>query len=678
MMEEFIVSFIHEARELLFQLESDLLLLEKMPGDREIMDNLFRIMHNLKGSARMYGFEDMEIVAHEFENIFDQIRSGKIRVNKGLIDDTLKARDILLDMLDKRSSKSTSQDFLKHLKDKYADSPYKAIDPSEENRSPGPLQQAIYFILFSPGREVFERGLNPDKVIEEIKTCGKAKIIAHETEVPWEEQKLQKFCQTSWEIFLYASLSVSEIDEVFLFYDHDEYRVFECMKDHPGEDPEILDFFQRNYSQDASLADHLQECTRELSERDPIEPEKKIQEGNTDFQVAGYSSNVPAPAKDTTINVSSQKLDELMNLVSELVISTAVLEAQATRLKDIQLNNLIENVEKLTKKFRSNALDLRLIPVSTLLNKFNRQVRDLSAALHKNVVFILEGQETEIDKTVLKSIESPIMHIIRNSIDHGIELPQERLQKGKAMEGMLKITAFYSGANVIIQVHDDGRGIDIDRIREHAIHKGYITPDQSVSDQELLNLIMEPGFTTSENVSIVSGRGVGMDVVRKELNAIGGSLVIETEKDLGTSITMKLPTTLSIIDTLMLEVNNTHVLIPLLEVEYCYKEKSSSIYEKNSHYLQYKNNMVPFISLRRKFNYPDHQNPEEMVIILNKFDKKYAIIVDDIIGEQQAVIKPLGELFINQPYFSGGSIMVDGNLALVLDTNYLFNQSVLN
>jgi two-component system chemotaxis sensor kinase CheA len=231
---------------------------------------------------------------------------------------------------------------------------------------------------------------------------------------------------------------------------------------------------------------------------------------------------------------------------------------------------------------------------------------------------------------------------------------------------------------VIIQIHDDGRGIDIEKIRDRAILKGIITPDQAITDQELLQLIMEPGFTTSENVSMVSGRGVGMDVVRKELNAIGGSLVIETEKDLGTSITLKLPTTLSILDALMLKVDASHVLIPLLEVEYCYKESRNNLYLKNNNYLPYKNTMVPFISLRQKFNFPGFDQQDEMVIILNKFDKRYAIVVDDIIGEQQAVIKPLGELFIRQPYFSGSSIMVDGNLALVLDTNYLFNQSVIN
>ncbi|MBN1791969.1 MAG: chemotaxis protein CheA [Bacteroidales bacterium] len=677
MMNEFVNSFIDEARELLYQLESDLLLLEKTPGDRKITDNIFRVMHNLKGAARMYGFENMQYVAHEFESIFDQIRAGKISVSKELIDDTLKARDILMSMLDKNPSTALNQDFLKQLSDKYAESQNITAAGPVEVISGKPSDQRLFCILFTPDKQVFERGLNPDKVIDEIQASGKTKIIAHENETPWEAQKSMKFCQTAWEIYLFTSLTINEMGEVFLFYDDDEYCINEIKED-SANDPSMLVFFQQHYNSEASLTDHLLECTRDLKEDADISAGANTPGVNPNEESGGKSFNHSKPGKDGTINVSSQKLDELLNLVSELVISTAALDAHAIRLKDLQLNNLIENVEKLTKRFRINALDLRLIPVGTLLNRFNRQVRDLSEDLGKKVLLVLEGQETEIDKSVLRSIESPLMHIIRNSIDHGIESPQERLQKGKTDKGILKIAAFYSGANVIIQIHDDGRGINLEKIRERAILKGYITPDQSVTDQELLNLIMEPGFTTSENVSIVSGRGVGMDVVRKELNAIGGSLIIETEKDLGTSITMKLPTTLSIIDTLMLKVNDSHVLIPLLEVEYCYMESRNNLYLKNSNYLQYKNNMVPFISLRQKFNFPLHNNPEEMVIILNKFNTRYAIVVDDIIGEQQAVIKPLGELFINQPYFSGGSILVDGNLALVLDTNYLFNQSVLN
>jgi two-component system chemotaxis sensor kinase CheA len=367
-----------------------------------------------------------------------------------------------------------------------------------------------------------------------------------------------------------------------------------------------------------------------------------------------------------------------MNLVSELVSIAASVEANASKYDDPKLKVSIENIEKLTKQFRNNALDLRLVPVGTLFSRFKRQVRDLSKELGKRVNLIIEGQDIEIDKTILRSIESPLQHIIRNCIDHGIEKEDERRQKGKEPEGVLKITAFYSGASVVIQVQDDGSGINLERVRECAIKKGLILPDQTVSKQELINLIIEPGFTTSENVSMVSGRGVGMDVVRKELNRVGGGLEIFTEKDLGTSITMKLPTTLTIIDTLLIDVADTQILIPVNDIEYCFNGNNDEIFRKDNRYIEYKNNPVPLLSLREQFNYSPGENKETMVIIINKFDRKYAITADRIVGEHQAVIKPLGDLFVNQSFFSGGSILVDGKLAFILDTNFLFTKASVN
>jgi len=292
------------------------------------------------------------------------------------------------------------------------------------------------------------------------------------------------------------------------------------------------------------------------------------------------------------------------------------------------------------------------------------------------VELLIEGQDVEIDKSILKSIESPLKHIIRNSIDHGIEPEEVRIAKGKSAEGLIKITAFHAGANAVIQIQDDGGGIDLERVRECAISKGLIPKDQVVSKQDLISLILEPGFTTVENVSMVSGRGVGMDVVRKELNMVGGSLEIFTEKDLGTSIIMKLPTTLTIIDTLMVDVSENQLLIPVLDIEYCFKDCNENLFKKDNRYIQFKNSPIPLVSLRERFGYPAGDHNEIMVIVINKFDQRYAIIVDRIIGEHQAVIKPLGELFLNQHFFSGGSVMVDGRLALILDTNFLYNQVI--
>lgn len=431
------------------------------------------------------------------------------------------------------------------------------------------------------------------------------------------------------------------------------------------------------------MEEKIDKMKGKFSKREQKKQYKEIDALSKNENVAGSMNGQENDNKEkldieTSINVSSFKIDELLNLVSELVTSTAGIQSHAERLGDTQLKDSVENIEKLTKQFRNNALDLRLIPIGTLLNRFRIQIRNMARELNKEVNLIIEGQDTEIDKAILKVLERPLMHIIRNSIDHGLEPVEERLTAGKEEQGLLKIVAFYSGANVIIQIQDDGRGINLERVKKCAIENGYIQPGQQVSDKELLTLIMEPGFTTSNNVSMVSGRGVGMDVVRKELNEVSGSIEIETEKGLGTFITLKLPTTLSIIDTLMIEVENSNYLLPLLEVEYCFKELRSVIFGNDNRYLRYKDEMIPFIALREKFNYSNNQNEEDMVVIINKFHQRYALIVDKVLGQQQTVIKSLGELFVKQPYFSGGNIMVDGKLALILDTNYLFNRSVLN
>jgi two-component system, chemotaxis family, sensor kinase CheA len=672
MTEEFRTSFIEEALELLTQLETDLLQLEEDPGNSSIIDDIFRIMHNLKGNAGMFGFEKVQNLTHEFESVYDRIKAGRFKITSEIIGITLKGKDVLQAMLDNTYSGEEDVLITEMLQSQFTGE----IQPLLAAGLPSVNNAKNYAIIFSPDRKIFERGLDPDKVLQEISQAGRSHIVLHEKEKSWIKQKTEKDCQTKWEIYLNSTLNLSEVGEIFMFYDQDEYCIFEISENLAETDPGLGEQFLLLYPGTSSPVEHIRKQLGFLTEIEPSESE--IQEV-TGFQPRKNSTDISKPdAISNTIHVSSHKLDELMNLVSELVITSASIEAHGSVFNDTRLTNSIENLEKLTKKFRTNALDMRLIPVGTLFSKFKRQIRDLSKNLGKSVNVIIDGQNIEIDKTILKSIENPLMHIIRNSIDHGIELPDERLLKGKLAEGQLKISVFYSGANVVIQIQDDGRGINLEKVKECAIRKGYINSDQPVTNQELLQLILEPGFTTSDNISIVSGRGVGMDVVRKELNAVSGSIEIDTEKDLGTSITLKLPTTLSIIDTLMIEVDHSPILIPLLDVEYCYSEKRINLYNQDNRFVQYKNNLVPFISLREKFQYSDPERDNEMVIIINKYDKRYAIIADKLIGEHQAVIKPLGELFVNQPYFSGGSIMVDGKLALILDTNFLFNQIATN
>lgn len=684
-MEEFLESFINEAQELIAQLEKDLLNLEKKPRDKELINSVFRTVHTLKGSSGMLGFIDIQNFAHEFENIFDKIRKEELKVTPNLIDITSKGIDIFLSLLKKEDVSPQIQKVVAMLKNEYSlgDKAKTATVPKTETNS---HDEGIhnYCIFFKPDKGIFERGIDPISTINELHEYGSINIIIHENGLTWEEQKKAKKCTANWEVYLKSGSLLLNIENVFMFFDNDEYIIEQFIDNAFPKSSEFVKALKKHYSG----IDEMKEKAGQYFSKLVLDSKDEVIEINqdeeiVDEQVADKNDSQnddkkPRVDSDTTINVSSYKIDELLNLVSELVTSTAGLQSHSERLGDVQLKDTVESIEKLTKQFRNNALDLRLIPVGTLLNRFKRQIRDLARELGKEVNLIIEGQETEIDKAILKALENPLLHIIRNSIDHGIETAEERISLGKERQGLLKIIAFYSGANVIIQIQDDGRGINLERVKQCAIEKGYVQPEQQVTDQELLVMIMEPGFTTANNVTMVSGRGVGMDVVRKQLNEVSGSIEIDTEKGLGTFMTLKLPTTLSIIDTLMIEVENANYLLPLLEVEYCYKEKQSIIFGNNNRYLRYKDEMVPFISLREKFNHNMTQNEEEMVVIINKFHQRYALVVDKVIGEQQTVIKSLGELFIKQPYFSGGNIMVDGKLALILDTNYLFSRNVLN
>ncbi len=670
-MDDIVKGFIEEVKELLLQLEDDLITLENNPHNPEIVNNIFRVMHTLKGSAGMVGYRNIQDLTHGFESTYEQIREGNLQADSEIIDITLKAKDLIMKMLTGDADVADAEKLVKLLSAKTGITEKDAVKSVPEISSQLKVSNHLYVIIFSPDKGIFERGLNPDKTVDELKASGESHVIMHEKKKSWAKQKAEKICTTIWEVYLKTSLAASEIEDIFLFYDKDEFNIFEMSREQLQIDPFLAEKLENLYKHKIAPEQQLRDCIDQLPDDEPAQnlPAEKPDASLAELK----STDTSRIDTDSTVNVSSQKLDELMNLVSELVTITGTVEAHAEKHNDTKLNNALENVAKLTKKFRDNALDLRLVPIGTLLGKFKRQVRDLSRDLGKKVNLLIEGQDIEIDKTILKSIESPLQHIIRNSIDHGLEPEAERIAKGKAPEGLLKIVAFYSGASVILSVQDDGRGINLERVKECAIKKGYMEKGQEVTKDQLLTYIMEPGFTTAENISMVSGRGVGMDVVRKELNSVGGSLEVFTEDNLGTTVTMKLPTTLTIIDTLMVNVDETQILIPVMDIEYCFKEKNENLFKKDNRYIQYKNSPIPLVSLREQFKYAPSEEADLMVVVINKFDRRYAITADQIIGEHQAVIKPLGDLFVNQPYFSGGSIMVDGKLAFILDTNFLFN-----
>jgi len=338
------------------------------------------------------------------------------------------------------------------------------------------------------------------------------------------------------------------------------------------------------------------------------------------------------------------------------------------------LKNISEKLETLSRDIQNNALDMRLIPIDSILGQFKKLIRELSQDLSKEIEFETDGTETELDKTIADGIIEPLLHIFRNSIDHGIESPEERLLNNKPKKGRIKFYASHSGNNVIIQIHDDGQGIDHDFIYNKAVEQHLITPNINLSKQEKIDLIFLPSFTTSSEVTNISGRGIGMDIVRKKIQELNGEINIDSEKGLGTYVTIKLPLTLSIVDTLLVQINESNYLIPkhiILEVNELTISELNNI--KNNVILKNKE-LLPIINLNKRFGNNKYSQKIINIITVNIKDKNYGLTVDNILGEYQAVIKPLGELFKNKDSFSGASILGDGSLALMIDTQKLIQK----
>ena len=374
--------------------------------------------------------------------------------------------------------------------------------------------------------------------------------------------------------------------------------------------------------------------------------------------------------KNTSIKVDADKLDELMNLVSELVVTKAELQSISEKYNLPDLDNLYEKIDKLSNRFKDNALSIRLIPIASMMLRFERLIRDLSKELGKQIDFITEGTDTELDKTIIDNITVPLMHIIRNSIDHGIESVERRRELKKPDHGVIKFTAFYSGANVFIQVQDDGAGMNPEYLRQKAEEKGFLKPNQAVTTRQLYDLVFRPGFSTAQTITGISGRGVGMDVVKQNITKLRGEIEMDSEINLGTITTIKLPLTLSIVDSLLVSLGETLLLIPLYIVDSCVQttfDKISSI----KPVFNYNGDPLSVINLRQLLCTDDNQ-PEITTLVIVKYKEScMCLSVDKVIGEHQAVLKPLGPYFAYQEYISGASILGDGHIALALDTNKL-------
>jgi two-component system chemotaxis sensor kinase CheA len=666
-MENFRKKFVEEATEHIQDLEQALLELEQTPTNKPLIERVFRAMHSLKGSGAMFGFEKISEFTHHLETIYDLVRNDEMVINGELLNLTLKAVDHLSLLLHEEDESPEEllekhTDLIKKIEEFINKSKESSIQISHKEKKKEEKKLQTYFIIFQPNEDIMKNGTNPLFLIDELFSLGKCNALPVHYKVPLPDEFDPDKCYTSWQIFLATDVDINSITDVFIFVED------ECML-------EVHKIHETDISENSEFLNYLAEAQKSQKELTVseikdlvsgiVQPEIKQASKNTEER------NAPATKEQTisSIRVSSDKLDQLMNLVSEMVTTQARLSLYAEQDGRPELLNIAENVQKLSRQLRDNAFSIVLIPIENMLTRFQRLIRDLSKELKKEVVFEAEGIDTELDKTIIENLTDPLMHILRNSLDHGIELPDIRAKNGKPRVGKILLKAFYSGANVIIQIFDDGAGIDPNFIRAKAINKGLINAEAQLSKREILDLVFIPGFSTASKVTDVSGRGVGMDVVKRKIADIRGEVDLESEVGIGTTITIKLPLTLSIIDGLLVKVEDIFYVIPLSVIDKIYAVEHKKLMKSFNNVVVLDGEQVPFFHLRTEFSLNENNTEYEEVIVVRYEDKRVGIAVDTVIGEYQAVLKPLGKHYKRQEIISGATILGDGTIALVLDTN---------
>jgi len=665
-MDSFKKKFIEEASELIDKLEVTLLELEKNPDDPAQIQQVFRVMHTLKGNSSMFGFDLIDKFTHNLETVYDLIRNNQLQLTPQVLNVTLSSVDHLKAMLDEGNY--DDPDFLTTHNGLIAKidqliNPSKVDDKPQvdvlENKPDSIVH--TYYVMFEPQSNIFRNGTNPFYLLDELSMLGQTKVFAHFNRVPLYDKINPEQCYVYWEVIVASEQGVGAINDVFIFVETDSKLEIQKIADiNLLSDPKFVE----EVTQLANVQKDIGYVTIQRVANQAIARHNKQKSEVVKRERIGFKDKSAA-----SIRVSSDKLDGLMNLVSELVTTQARLSLFAEENSVPGLGPIVENVQKLSRQLRDIAFSIVLIPIENLFGRFQRLVRDLSMELKKEVEFITEGADTELDKTIIENLSDPLMHIIRNSLDHGIEEASVRLSQGKSTKGKIVLKAYYSGANVIIQISDDGAGIDPEIIREKAILKGIIPPERKLSKKEILDLIFLPGFSTAKKVTDVSGRGVGMDVVKKKISEIRGEVEVDSEVGLGTTITIKLPLTLSIIDGLLVSINKAAYVIPLAAIDKIYAVEKTKIYSSYNNLVTLDGKQIPFFSLRKEFHLDASDEELEQVVVVNFEDNSVGMVVDFVIGEYQAVLKPLGKHYKTHDIFSGATILGDGTVALVMDTN---------
>jgi two-component system chemotaxis sensor kinase CheA len=678
-MNSFVDKFREEVREYLERLESGLLLLEKDQENSHVIDEIFRIMHSMKGSGGMFGFDLISDVTHDLESLYDLFRSKKQQIDSEVISFTLQSIDglhhlmvqeptdehrLLADQMKTDTRKQIARITLTEF------DPEKGRVPLNRHEKATKTQQSTYSISFVPNENIFINGTNPLYLIDELHALGECIVQVSFERLPGLDEIDTTKCYISWNLFIATNETVDTLNDVFIFVaDNAQVLIEKVSSGNRIHDDHVLaDFLNARINQEhwETVEPEFQEPETNDKNEEPVvllNPPQEIQK-NPFFAQTTVDS----------IRVNSLKIDQYMNLVSELITAQSRLEVLALKMNSPELELVTETFEKLGRQLRDNAFDMSLIPLQSITVRFKRLIHDLSKSLDKKVVLVTEGMETELDKNIIERLIEPMLHIIRNSMDHGIENRKERLDKLKPAAGTISIKASTVGSYARIDIEDDGAGLDSVQIRKKAIALGILSAQTKVTEDEIYEFIFEPGFSTSESVNDVSGRGVGMDVVRKRVQEMRGSIDLVTQKGLFTRFIIKLPLSLSIIDGLLTTVGESYYVIPSSAIQKIYTVKPELLKKGFRQVIEIEGVQFPYLNMHEEFE-SENQTPEEQFIVVVSFDnQQFGLVVDTVVREYQAVIKPLGRMLKGQDVFSGASILGTGEIALVIDTNKIIQK----
>ena len=681
--------FRQEASELFEVLEGALLDLGLRPDDRELVDSAFRALHTIKGSGAMFGFDKVASFTHEFETAFDRVRKGEIKPTQELISVALAAKDYIRALIEDPQSTDDviGEAILDDLKRFVtADQPAAPVMDIAEAPplAPGASKQAGWHLYLEFESHILRNGSNPLDLLEDLCKLGPCFVVPITDGVPFLDEMEPEDCYLKWDVKLHAACDRDAIDDVFMFV-QDEMKLTLSPLEH-AEAPAPAPLFQLLYEDLAPAAETVEVVAEAapapVAEQSGARAEPKIEAAKTEAATEPKAEikREAAPAKRddakqergiSTVRVQAERLDELMDRVGELVIAQARLTQLASSGSDLSIKMIAEEIERLASSLRDTTMGARMVPIGSLFGRFRRLVHDLSRDLSKPVEFVTSGEDTELDKTMIECLADPLVHLIRNAIDHGIEDNATRAANGKTEQGRIELAAVHSGAQVLVTVKDNGGGLNTARIRAKAEEQGLIAAGAVLTDHEIHQFLFHPGFSTAQTISALSGRGVGMDVVKRTIENMRGSIDLSTRPGQGTTVTLRLPLTLAIIEGLLIRVGEGRYIIPLPAVEECVELTAEDERSRGRNFLNVRGNLVPFLRLRDILSVDGSPDQHQKTIIISTGETQVGLVADQIIGNHQTVIKSLSKLHSDVTIFSGATILGDGTAALILDVAQL-------